>query len=115
MKKIRGKIYVHKSAVSILNSNLKFKIESSLPLLPSNYEWNIVRLETNSKKTSFLNYPNFENEPHPKLLCSCLVNLDSNEVKMRNTSAENPPILHRKETFLDSNDKNYEKCFTVLM
>lgn len=107
MKIIRGKTYLHESIMSILESDLRSKIESSITLLPSDYKWNIIRLENN--KITFLYYPNFESDPHPSLQYSITINLKIKQTKQYTASKTNPPILHRKETFIDPNDKNYEK------
>lgn len=108
MKKVRGKLYIHKSAISKLNSGLKSTIELALTYIASNEKWNIIRIDS-SEKVGFLYYPKFNEEPHPSLQYSTLVNINSGEKKFRNASKSNPPILHRKETFLKPNDKNYEK------
>lgn len=108
MKKVRGKLYIHKSAISELNSGLKSKFELALTYITSNEKWNIIRLDS-SDKVGFLYYPKFNEDPHPSLQHSTLVNINSGEKKFRHASKNNPPILHRKETFLKPNDKNYEK------
>lgn len=107
MKIIRGKTYLHESIISILESDLRSKIESSITLLPADYKWNIIRLD--NKKITFLYYPNFESIPHPSLQHSMAVGLKTKQTKQYTASKTNPPILHRKETFLKPNDKNYEK------
>lgn len=108
MKKVRGKLYIHKSAISKLNSGLKSTTELALTHIASNEKWNIIRIDS-SEKVGFLYYPKFWEDPHPSLQHSILVNTDSGETKFRNASEENPPILHRKETFLNPDDKNYHK------
>ena len=108
MKKIRGKTYLHKSAILSLNDDSVSKIESAITHLPSNCKWNIIRIDT-SNRICFLYYPRFEEDPHPSLVHSFLVDLNSLEIKFRNGSKGNPPILHRKETFLNPNNKNYHK------
>jgi DNA phosphorothioation-associated putative methyltransferase len=54
------------------------------------------------RKVSFLNYRNFDEEAHPALLHSVRVHLPSASYAIRDySSSDNPPILHRKETFVD--------------
>ena len=49
-----------------------------------------------------MNYKSFDEEAHPALLHSVRVHLPSASYAIRDYSAsENPPILHRKETFVD--------------
>jgi len=108
MKVIRNKVYVHKSALTELDEKFKEHVEEVKKLI-ENTIWNIIRIDTNSNNISFLYYPKFEEDPHPSLQYSILINFESSETKFRNASKNNPPILHRKETFLKPNDKNYEK------
>lgn len=108
MKQVRGKLYFHRSAISNLKDNLKSKTELALSKLTSHYKWNIIRLDS-SNKVGFLYYPNFEKDPHPSLQHSTLVDINSGEIRLWYASKNNPPILHRKETFLKPNDKNYKK------
>ena len=112
MKKVRGRTYIHKSAITNLNNNLNSKIELATSSLSTNHKWNIIRIDS-SEKIGFLYYPKFEEDPHPSLQHSIQVNINSGEKKFRNASKSNPPILHRKETFLKPNDKNYEKFFKL--
>jgi DNA phosphorothioation-associated putative methyltransferase len=54
-------------------------------------------------KVSYLVYPDFETDPHPALLRSIKLNLRSREIESIDyAGSANPPILHRKETFLPS-------------
>jgi DNA phosphorothioation-associated putative methyltransferase len=49
----------------------------------------------------YLAYPAFETDPHPALLRSIKLNLRSRAIESIDYArSANPPILHRKETFL---------------
>ncbi len=62
---------------------------------------NLIKLHRHSGKVSYLVYPDFETDPHPALLRSIKLNLRSREIESIDYArSENPPILHRKETFL---------------
>ena len=51
---------------------------------------------------SFLRYPQFDDEAHPELVFSVRVYLPTASYTVRDYSdSENPPILHRKEAFVD--------------
>jgi len=66
---------------------------------------NIVKLHRTKPKVSYLAYPDFDRKAHPTLLASLSVSLDSFKLKMRRYGkSANPPILHRKECFLASDD-----------
>ena len=54
---------------------------------------------------SYLSYPDFEYEPHPALVKSLAVHLQTFRVRERDFRASrNPPILHRKECFISADD-----------
>lgn len=108
MKQVRGKIYLHKSATNDLTQKQKIIVEKAINLLKSDLQWNLIRIDSD-EQVGFLNYPEFEQDPHPKLQHSFSVNLTSQQTKFRDSFKNNPPILHRKETFIPKNDKNYEK------
>jgi DNA phosphorothioation-associated putative methyltransferase len=84
------------------------KIEKCMELLPKNFLWNILRIENDKNLIGFLIYSNFESEPHPSLIKSITVNLNNLQQKHYHASITNPPILHRKETFIDKEEKNYK-------
>ncbi len=103
-------IYVHESA------------RESLPLLLRLYEGcargyigrvdgaNLVKLHTGEPKVSYLAYPDFESDPHPALASSMTVHLQTFRVRERDyTTSPNPPILHRKETFVASDHPLHAK------
>jgi hypothetical protein len=64
-------------------------------------EFNLLKFHAASPKISFLAYPTFEKDPHPPLQESVIVDLIGGKVRRDDyRGRENPPILHRKETFL---------------
>lgn len=70
----------------------------------------LVKFSTNRAKVSYLFYPNFDSDPHPELWASVIVDLATGSVSDRDySSSNNPPILHRKETFVTSNYPLYKE------
>jgi DNA phosphorothioation-associated putative methyltransferase len=62
---------------------------------------NLIKLHRHSGKVSYLVYPDFETDPHPALLRSIKLSLRTWELDCYDyATSTNPPILHRKETFL---------------
>ena len=62
---------------------------------------NLIKLHRHSGKVSYLVYPDFETDPHPALLRSIKLSLRMRELDCYDyATSTNPPILHRKETFL---------------
>jgi DNA phosphorothioation-associated putative methyltransferase len=61
----------------------------------------LIKLHSQSGKVSYLNYPDFEPDQHPALQRSVKLSLRTREIDCFDyTASSNPPILHRKETFL---------------
>jgi DNA phosphorothioation-associated putative methyltransferase len=62
---------------------------------------NIIKLNSQKPKVSYLAYPQFDRDPHPALMGSLVVSLDTLHVGYYDyVDSDNPPILHRKEEFV---------------
>ena len=62
---------------------------------------NLIKIHRRSGKPSYLVYPDFDDDPHPALLRSIRVNLRTRQIDSNDYGqSANPPVLHRKETFL---------------
>ncbi len=102
-KNLPDSIYVHESSFGSIPETLatlvlvtadQFKIKDG--------SWNIVKFYKKDFKITFLNYPGFEDDSYPELKNSQIVDLQKQTTRKSNYSkSENPPILHRKETFVD--------------
>src|SRR5205085_2408127 len=69
-----------------------------------------IKIHRRSGKLSYLVYPGFESDPHPALLRSIRLCLQTRQLDCRDYAASaNPPILHRKETFLTPDHPLHEK------
>lgn len=101
-KKLPDSVYVHKSAFETLPDTLKVlipKIQSAVKI--DKDDWNIIKFYTRDYKITFLNYPTFETYSYPALSQAFTVDLAKLKVRKANYSeSTNPPILHRKETFV---------------
>lgn len=72
--------------------------------------WNLLKIHTNEAALTFLSYPDFDEDPHPALAEATKINLNTGSVVRTDFRARsNPPILHRKETFLPKLDSRFEK------
>ncbi len=93
-------LYVHVSALSSLAPTLQSyerRARGAIALVSAN----IIKFSTDKPKISYLFYPDFDSDPHPALRSSVIVDLQSLTVSYRDYQAsDNPPILHRKETFV---------------
>jgi hypothetical protein len=64
-------------------------------------EFKFIKFRTDELKVSFLCYPDFMDHPHPTLRHAITVDLASGKARHTDYADNlNPPILHRKETFL---------------
>ncbi|MGB3531933.1 MAG: DNA phosphorothioation-associated putative methyltransferase [Microcoleaceae cyanobacterium] len=108
-KKLPTALYVHVSALTQLNPLLRLAEHWGRYALPANYETTLVKFHTNQLLVSYLYYPDFDRDPHPVLYSSIQVNLPKGSIRKNNYSlSDNPPILHRKETFVSSNYPQYQ-------
>jgi DNA phosphorothioation-associated putative methyltransferase len=67
-------------------------------------QFNVIKFRTDELKLSFLSYPQFMEDPHPALRHAVTIDLVTGKARQTDyTNNHNPPILHRKETFLPEN------------
>ena len=114
-KQLPDAIYLHKDAFSELPKTLTGFIPAVAKALNIDAdEWNLVKLFKKDFRLSLLNYPRFYEDSYPVLNKS--INVDLSKLSHRITeygNSENPPILHRKETMILSDNPHYEH-FTQL-
>lgn len=95
--------YIHISALSSLDLTLQRYEAKARSFVPSIQGINIIKFSTNKPKISYLSYPHFDTDAHPCLQTSIQVDIETGVVNYRDYSdSPNPPILHRKETFVTS-------------
>jgi len=71
---------------------------------------NIIKLDRQRPKISYLSYPDFDDVAHPALAFSVVIWLDTMIAKFYDFSRRgNPPVLHRKEAFVARGYPNREK------
>jgi DNA phosphorothioation-associated putative methyltransferase len=78
--------------------------------------FNLLKFHTASPKISFLSYPDFEKDPHPALAEAVIVDLVTGKSRRDDyRSRANPPILHRKETFIPPDNPLHAKFAKLTM
>jgi DNA phosphorothioation-associated putative methyltransferase len=103
-------LYVHASAVDGLEPVLRIYEGCGRAYLGEVDGANIVKIHRRSGKLSYLVYPDFDTDPHPALLRCVRLNLRTRQIECYDYShSANPPILHRKETFLRKDDERAAK------
>jgi len=103
-------LYVHVDAVASLPLQLRLYEGCGRAALGEVDGATIVKLRRDEPKVSYLCYPDFRRDAHPSLTESVSVHLQTFRVRTRRYDrSANPPVLHRKETFVASDDPNREK------
>ena len=108
-KQLPDAVYIHKSAIDQVPKELTvLALQMAKTFkIPAN-KWNIVKFSKRSFKITFLNYPRFEEYAYPELQHSYTLDLQRLSVRKANYSkSDNPPILHRKETFVSNDYPHY--------
>ncbi|MDT0634878.1 DNA phosphorothioation-associated putative methyltransferase [Spectribacter hydrogenoxidans] len=103
-------LYVHVDALSHLPLELRLYEGCARGYIGRVDGATLVKLDRIKPKVTYLGYPDFNRDPHPALLFSYSVNLQTFRVKFRYFGNHaNKPILHRKETFLYSSDSRFKR------
>ena len=109
-------IYLHQSALECMSVELRSFISRITDALKiENRRWQLIKLSKRDFKLSLLSYPTFPEEPYPPLNHSWTIDLSKLTVREADYSkSENPPILHRRETFVseDHPQRLYYNEFT---
>lgn len=94
-------VYVHSDYLDLLPPLVRVYEGAGRALLGVVEDATIVKLSRVERRISYLSYPSFEKEAHPALATSLRADLRTFHVKYRDfRDSENPPVLHRKETFV---------------
>jgi hypoxanthine phosphoribosyltransferase/SAM-dependent methyltransferase len=108
-KKLRDAIYLHRDALRELPQPVLSKVVNGTA--EADIHWNIIKLNRTEPKASLLSYPHFDDDPYPALADSTTVDLSTGKLGSTRSygNSDNPPILHRKEMFLASDDPRREE------
>lgn len=101
-KQLPDAVYIHDSALDTFPLKLAQFLSQIITHLDLNqHQWNLVKLYKRDFKLSLLNYPRFFEDAYPSLHESHTVDLVKSTVHSSNYyNSDNPPILHRKESFI---------------
>jgi len=93
-------LYVHRSAEDDVPALLRVVIFAAKQIV-GELPYDLVKIARDGRAVSFLLYKDFDTNPHPSLLRSVKVFLPKASYDIREyQNSANPPILHRKETFV---------------
>ncbi|HZR18716.1 MAG TPA: DNA phosphorothioation-associated putative methyltransferase [Verrucomicrobiae bacterium] len=100
-KRLPKALYVHREGLAGLDAELGTVIDQVVARYQVSQEFNLVKFRTDELKLSFLAYPEFETDPHPALRHAITIDLAMGKARHTDYAGNaNPPILHRKESFL---------------
>jgi DNA phosphorothioation-associated putative methyltransferase len=103
-------LYLHRSALDMLEPLLRIYEGCGRSYLGEIEGANIIKIHRRSGKISYLVYPDFDSDPHPALLRCIRLSLRTCELQCYEYGdSTNPPILHRKESFLHEDSPLYAK------
>ena len=103
-------LYVHASGLQLLPPVLRVYQGAARALTGNVDDVTIVKMHRQKPQVSFLAYPDFDTDPHPQLDASVIARLPELRVSFRNYNrSDNPPLLHRKETFIPDSHPDYPK------
>lgn len=102
-KRVHNALYIHRERVADVGGSLGAVLDHVVGKYQVSTEFNLVKFRTDELKLSFLAYPDFETDPHPALRHAITIDLAAGKARHTDYSDNvNPPILHRKETFLST-------------
>ncbi|MFP4336618.1 MAG: DNA phosphorothioation-associated putative methyltransferase [Halothece sp.] len=109
-KQLPNAFYVHLSALSSLCESLQTYEQKARSVVEKDIaEATLIKYSFSEPKISYLFYPDFDRAAHPPLQASLQVDLVTFEVSYRSYhDSTNPPILHRKETFVTPDYPHYQ-------
>lgn len=110
-KQLPDAVYLHESAIGVLPRQLGAHLARAvIDLELEDKEWNILKFFKRDHKITLLDYPSFLEEAYPPLHYSYTINLENTTVRESSYKhSDNPPILHRKETFIKPDHPSFEK------
>jgi len=106
-KRVADHVYCHVAVLGSWPETLRARIEraASLARVTLGEHVNVVKMHALGEQLSLLAYEDFDAAPFPTLSKSWRVNLETGTVVFRDyADSRNPPILHRKELLLPSDD-----------
>lgn len=104
-KRLPTALYLHADALGQLPPILRVLDGAARRLIGNVEASTVVKLHLDRPAVSYLEYPDFDTDPHPALRSGYLVTLDRLRCDFRDYSRHaNPPILHRKELLLAADD-----------
>ena len=96
-----GALYFHRSSTGQVPPLIRLILLAATQIV-GDVDHDLVKLDSDGRKVSFLRYSRFDEEAHPALEYSVRVHLPTATHSFRDyRDSLNPPILHRKDSLVD--------------
>jgi DNA phosphorothioation-associated putative methyltransferase len=103
-------IYIHRRAVESMPVLLKLYEHCGAIAVGRPADWDLIKLSHEGRSVSWLGYPEFDRDPHPRLAWSYSVDMRTLDGSYRSyVDGDNRPLLHRKHEFLCTDDPDAGK------
>ncbi|MFE6530129.1 DNA phosphorothioation-associated putative methyltransferase [Streptomyces rochei] len=103
-------LYVHQRAMDRMPTILRLYEHCASIAAGRPRVWTMAKLRHQGRAVSWLDYPDFDTDPHPRILSSYQVDLKTLEASHTSyAGSTNRPLLHRKHEFLAPEDPDAEK------
>ncbi|NDU74023.1 DNA phosphorothioation-associated putative methyltransferase [Actinomadura sp. DSM 109109] len=103
-------LYVHRRATDQMPTVLRLYEHCASIAAGRPPSWTVAKLRHQGRAVSWLDYPEFDTDPHPKLHSSYVVDLTTLKTSYKSyEEALNRPLLHRKHEFLAPDDPDVPK------
>lgn len=103
-------LYVHHRAIDQMPTVLRLYEHCASIAAGRPQDWTVAKLKHQGRAVSWLDYPKFSSDPHPRIASSYLVDLRTLESShISYTDSANRPLLHRKHEFLAPDDPDVPK------
>ncbi|MCO6008279.1 DNA phosphorothioation-associated putative methyltransferase [Actinoallomurus purpureus] len=103
-------LYVHRRAINQTPTVLRLYEHCASIAAGRPASWTVAKLRHQGRAVSWLEYPEFDTDPHPKLHSSYMVDLTTLKASFKSYEVSaNRPLLHRKHEFLAADDPDVPK------
>lgn len=107
-------LYVHRRAIDRLPTVLRLYEHCASIAAGRPQGWTIAKLKHQGRAVSWLDYPEFDVDPHPRIASSYLVDLQTLETShISYANSSNRPLLHRKHELLAPDDPDALKYWRL--
>ncbi|MFD5209332.1 DNA phosphorothioation-associated putative methyltransferase [Streptomyces anulatus] len=98
-------LYVHQRALHQMPTVLRLYEHCASIAAGRPQAWTLAKLLHRGRAVSWLDYPDFDHDPHPRMLSSYRVEMKTLETSHTlHTHSDDRPLLHRKHEFLSAED-----------